>query len=195
MGGWFREPLTSFDDLQGLRFRITGLGGDVLARLGVSVTSIPIGESFPALERGAIDAAEGSVPSVDVALGFHKVAQHGYFPGWHQPIATGHLAVNLSVWDGLTDAQKEALETACESITMKNLTITDAIQAAAMAKAKADGAQFHVFSDEMLAAFRKASDELMAELSAKDEDFKAIYDSMEAHRALVSEYINMTSTD
>ena len=195
MGGWFREPLNSMEDLKGLRFRITGLGGDALARLGVSVTSIPIGESFPALERGAIDAAEGSVPSVDVALGFHKVAKHGYFPGWHQPIATGHLAVNKSVWDGLADAQKEALETACEAITMKNLTITDAIQAAAMAKAKADGAEFHTFLDEMLAAFRSATDEVMAEQSAKDADFKKIYESQQAHKALVSEYIDMTGTD
>jgi TRAP-type mannitol/chloroaromatic compound transport system substrate-binding protein len=195
MGGWFREPLKSMEDLKGLRFRITGLGGDALARLGVSVTSIPIGESFPALERGAIDAAEGSVPSVDVALGFNKVAPHGYFPGWHQPTATGHLAVNQSVWDGLADEQKEALETACEAITMKNLTITDTIQAAAMAKAKADGAQFHVFSDEMIEAFRAATAEVMAEQSAKDADFKAIYESQQAHKALVSEYINMTSAD
>lgn len=195
MGGWFREPVNSLEDLKGLRFRITGLGGEVLARLGVSVTNIPIGESFPALERGAIDAAEGSLPSVDVALGFNKVAPHGYFPGWHQPTATGHLAVNQSVWDGLSDVQKEALETACEAITMKNLTISDAIQAAAMAKAKDGGAEFHVFSDEMMAAFRAANDEVMAEQSAKDADFKQIYESLQAHKALVSEYINLTSAD
>ncbi|SFM78643.1 TRAP-type mannitol/chloroaromatic compound transport system, substrate-binding protein [Shimia aestuarii] len=195
MGGWFREPLNSIEDFKGLRFRTAGLGADVLTRLGMSVTTLPLGETFPALERGAIDAAEGSLPSVDVILGLHKVAKHGYFPGWHQPVGTGHLVINQGVWDGLSDAQKEAVETSCEAITMKNLTISDSIQAASMAKAKADGAEFHVFSDEMIEAFRKATAEVMAEQSAKDADFKEIYESMEAHKKLVSGYLDMSSAD
>ena len=83
--GWFREPIDELSDVQGLKIRFAGLGGRVISELGASVTMLPGGEIFQALEKGAIDATEYSLPNVDQQLGFNRVAKLNYFPGWHQP--------------------------------------------------------------------------------------------------------------
>ena len=111
--GWFREPIESLDDIAGLKIRFAGLGGKVIEQLGASVTMIPGGEIFQALEKGAIDASEYSLPIVDEALGFDRIAKINYFPGWHQPFSAAHLAVNKSVWDSLDASQRGVFETAC----------------------------------------------------------------------------------
>lgn len=96
-GGWFREPISELSDFEGLTFRTAGVGSRVYTSLGMSVNSLPMGETFSALEKGAIDAGEASLPSVDTVLGLHKVAQFGYFPGWQQPVGAAHLVVNQGV--------------------------------------------------------------------------------------------------
>ena len=101
MGGFFRKELNSVDDLKGLKFRIGGLGGDVLAKLGVVPQQIAAGDVFPALERGTIDAAEFVGPYDDEKLGFVKVAKYYYAPGWWEGGAMLHLIVNLQKWNEL----------------------------------------------------------------------------------------------
>lgn len=187
-GGWFREPITSVEDLQGLKFRISGLGAAVYNKLGASTTQMPVGETFSALEKGAIDAAEVSMPSVDNVVGVQKVAKHLYFPGWHAPSAAAHFVVNLDVWNGLTDTQKAQIEDACDAVTLKHFVVTDQLQSAALASLKEAGVTFHRFPDEIMAAFKAATDEVMAEQSAADADFKEIYDSMRAYQAALEEW-------
>ncbi|MGB2331414.1 MAG: TRAP transporter substrate-binding protein, partial [Pseudomonadales bacterium] len=92
--GWFRFPITKLEQFDGLKIRFAGLGGRVLQSLGASVTLIPGGEIYPALEKGAIDATEYSLPVVDAKLGFDQVAKYNYFPGWHQTFTAAHLVVN-----------------------------------------------------------------------------------------------------
>ena len=99
--GWFRDPITKLSDVEGLKIRFAGIGGRVIERLGASVTMLPSGEIFQALEKGAIDASEYSLPIVDEALGFNRVAKYNYYPGWHQPFTASHLIVNLDVWNSL----------------------------------------------------------------------------------------------
>ena len=94
-GGWFRDPVESVDDLKGLKMRFFGLGARVMEKLGVSTQLLPGGDIYPALELGAIDATEFSMPAIDQDLGFHEIARHYYFPGWHQPTSMGELIVNL----------------------------------------------------------------------------------------------------
>ena len=101
--GWFRRRIESLEDVQGLKIRFAGLGGRVIERLGASVTMLPGGEIFQALEKGAIDATEFALPVVDQALGFNRVAPYNYYPGWHQPFTSSHLVVNLDVWRGLDE--------------------------------------------------------------------------------------------
>ena len=113
--GWFRQPIKSIDDFKGLKIRFAGLGGKVMQRLGASVTMIPSGEIFQALEKGAIDATEFSQPVVDQKLGFDRVAKFNYFPGWHQPFSAMHMVINLQVWDLLQADTRATIEMACQA--------------------------------------------------------------------------------
>jgi TRAP-type mannitol/chloroaromatic compound transport system substrate-binding protein len=113
MGGWFRGEIRGLPDVQGLKFRIAGLGGQVFQRLGTVTQQIAGGDIYPALERGVIDAAEWVGPYDDEKLGFHRVARHYYAPGFWEPCAQGVLMVGRRAWDALPEAHRAALETAC----------------------------------------------------------------------------------
>ena len=112
--GWFRKEIKSVDDLKGLKMRFFGLGAVVMQKLGVSTQILQAGEIFQALQLGTIDATEFSMPVMDLSLGFHQVAKHYYFPGWHQMATFLHLLVAKKKWDELSDTQKEIIKTACD---------------------------------------------------------------------------------
>ena len=56
MGGWFRKEIKEVSDLNGLKFRIAGLAGRTLQKLGVVPQQIAGGDIYPALEKGTIDS-------------------------------------------------------------------------------------------------------------------------------------------
>jgi TRAP-type mannitol/chloroaromatic compound transport system substrate-binding protein len=184
--GWFRKPITKLEDLRGMKIRYAGLGGEVLKKFGVSPTMTPAGEIFTNLERGVIDATEFSLPSIDRGLGFYKVARHYYFPGWHQPGTFQEFLVSKKNWDALSDTQRMIIETACGDAARWMLARSLSAQADAMEFFKQQGIQFHTWSPQMLAAFKKASDEVLAEQSAKDAGFKKVLDSINAFRSRVA---------
>src|SRR3981189_912659 len=101
MGGWFRKEIKTVEDLNGLKFRIAGLGGHVLARLGVVPQQIAAGDIYPALEKGTIDAVEFVGPYDDEKLGFYKVAKYYYFPGWWEGQTQASAYINLGQWNEL----------------------------------------------------------------------------------------------
>jgi len=111
--GWFKHEIKSIEDFKGLKIRFAGIGGRVMQKLGASVTVLPAGEIFPALEKGAIDATEFSMPAIDEKLGFDKIAKNYYFPGWHQIQTAQYLLVNLDLWKKLDKASKATIDTAC----------------------------------------------------------------------------------
>src|SRR5258705_3573126 len=110
MGGWFTKELTGVESYKGLRYRMPGMGGEVLRRLGAVVVTLPGGEIIPSLQSGAIDASEFVGPWVDMALGLHKAAKYYYYPGFHEPGAAVSLAVNKKLWDGLDSTEKSIIE-------------------------------------------------------------------------------------
>jgi len=114
MGGWFRNEIRGLSDVQGLKFRIAGLGGQVFQRLGTVTQQIAGGDIYPALERGVIDAAEWIGPYDDEKLGFHRVARNYYAPGFWEPCAQGVLMINRRAWDALPETHRAALEVARE---------------------------------------------------------------------------------
>ena len=126
--GWFREPIGTLEDLEGLKIRFAGLGGKVLQRLGASVTMIPGGEIFQALEKGAIDASEFSLPVVDRMLGFGRVASYNYFPGWHQTFTSSHLLINLDEWNRLEPRTRYLIDLACVAQVTYNFSEGEAVQ-------------------------------------------------------------------
>ena len=181
--GWFREPINSLDDLRGLKIRFAGLGGKVIERTGASVTMIPGAEIFQALEKGAIDATEYSLPNVDQSLGFDRVAKLNYFPGWHQVFTAIHLTVNLDEWQNLTPQHQSILETACTAGVTRNLAKAEAVQGPIIAGFAEKGVTANYLPEDVLRELNRLSDEVMAEESANDADFKRIYESQNAFRA------------
>ena len=121
-----RKP--DFAKTQGLKIRFAGLGGQIIERLGASVTMLPGGEIFQALEKGAIDATEFALPIVDQALGFSDVAKYNYYPGWHQPFTSSHLVINLDTWESLTKSDKAIIEMGCTAAVTRNLAHAEAVQ-------------------------------------------------------------------
>lgn len=175
--GWFKEEIKSVDDLKGMKMRFFGLGGQAMQKLGVSVTLLPGGEIFPALEKKAIDATEFSMPAIDQRLGFYKVVKYNYFPGWHQQATTFELLINKDVWNKMSDHQKMCLEVICKASVTDSFAHTEAIQGKVIREnAEKRGVKNMYWSDEMLAAFNKSWQEVAKEQAAKDPFFKKAWD-------------------
>ncbi|MGH7265342.1 MAG: TRAP transporter substrate-binding protein [Candidatus Rokuibacteriota bacterium] len=181
--GWFRKEIKSIDDFRGLKMRIAGYGANVLAKVGGSPQLLAPGDIYQALERGVIDATEFSVPSLDLGLGFHQVAKHYYFPGWHQQHGFNTLWINMNRWKELSDRQRRVVEMACDAMVTRSLAESEALQAAALEEIKKKGVTVHRWSPEVLGKLRAAWHEVAAELAAKDANFKKVWDSLSRFRA------------
>ncbi|MCC3860792.1 TRAP transporter substrate-binding protein [Pseudemcibacter aquimaris] len=181
--GWFKEEIKTLDDLKGLRMRFFGLGARVMSKLGVSTQLLATGDIFPALELGAIDATEFSVPAVDEKLGFDKVAKHYYFPGWHQQSTFFELMINLEKWESLSDLQKAQINMTCGDNMRFGIANGEALQAEAINKLKQSGTIFHEWPGEIMQAFEAAWLEVAEEEAAKDPDFKRAWESLQSFRA------------
>src|SRR5215831_17097183 len=130
MGGWFTKEITGVDSYKGLRYRMPGIGGEVLRRLGAVVVNLPAGEIIPSLRSGAIDASEFAGPWVDMALGLQKAAQYYYYPGFHEPGASLSLSVNKKLWDTLGATERSIIETAAAAENARSyaeFTANDAV--------------------------------------------------------------------
>jgi TRAP-type mannitol/chloroaromatic compound transport system substrate-binding protein len=178
--GWFKKEIKTPEDLKGLKFRAAALGGKIYQKLGASVTMLPGGELFQALEKGVLDATEFSLPTVDDQLGFDKIAKNYYLPGWHQPSTNQYLYVNSAAWAKLKPQTQAQIETTCIAGVIMSLAKAEALQGDMLAKFEKEGVQLRQFGKPMLDAFAKASKEVLAEESAKDPMFKKVYDSMVA---------------
>ena len=175
--GWFREEIESIEDLRGLKMRFFGLGARVMEKLGVSTQLLAGGDIFPALELGAIDAAEYSMPVIDLNQGFYQVAKHYYFPGWHQQTSLFELLVSIDRWNELSLVQQAQIEIVCEANFVRGAAMGEAAQSKALAELEALGVQFHHWSPEILDAMRQGWQEVVAEESAKDADFARVAES------------------
>jgi TRAP-type mannitol/chloroaromatic compound transport system substrate-binding protein len=178
--GWFRFRLEGLSDVEGLKIRFAGLGGKVMQRLGASVTMLPAGEIFQALEKGATDATEYSLPNVDERLGFGRVASFNYFPGWHQPFTAMHLMVGNAAWSSLDPPDQALVETACRAGVTHKLSQTEALQGPVLAGFEAAGIEALTLPDELLAELARVSDEVLAEEAGRDADFARVLASQRA---------------
>jgi TRAP-type mannitol/chloroaromatic compound transport system substrate-binding protein len=191
MGGWFRREVKTINDLKGLKMRIPGLGGQVMAKLGVTVQTLPGGEIFQALQTGAIDAAEWVGPYDDEKLGLNKVAKYYYYPGWWEPGATLEAQVNLDEWKKLPPAYQTAFQTAAFEANTIMLARYDARNNEALGRLLASGTQVRPYSPEILAAAEKASFALYDEFAAKDTDFQGVYEPWKQFRERIYAWNNL----
>lgn len=178
--GWFRRPIESLTDVKGLKIRFAGIGGRVLQRLGASVTMIPGSDLFQALEKGAIDATEYSLPVVDRKLGFDRIAPYDYFPGWHQPFTAAHLLVNLDTWNDLTPVRRAQIETACTAGVTRNLARAEALEGPVIADFEARGVKTRRLPLPLLEELRDVTRDVLAEEAAADPEFAEILASQQA---------------
>ena len=178
MGGWFTKELTSIESYKGLRYRMPGLGGEVLRRLGAVVVTLPGGEIIPSLRSGAIDASEFAGPWVDMAFGLHKAAKYYYYPGFHEPGAAISLSINKKLWDSLGSTERSVIETAAAAencLSLAEMTANNAIALQELAKDPA--VEIRKIDDSILQALGKLSGEVLAETSRKDDLARRVYDS------------------
>jgi TRAP-type mannitol/chloroaromatic compound transport system substrate-binding protein len=183
MGGWFRKEINTIDDLKGVRMRIAGFAAAVIAKLGVAPQQLPGTEIYQALEKGTIDAAEWVGPHDDEKLGLHKVAKFYYYPGWWEGGAMVHVQVNKEKWAALPKSYQAILRAAAAQAHNYMVGRYDALNPVALKKLFATGTQLRPFSESILDACFKAANEVYAEISAKNEDFKKLWDSVKAFRA------------
>ncbi len=178
-GGWFRSPINSAEDLQGLKFRMPGLGGQALSTLGVSVQTLAGGEIYQALSTGAIDGTEWIGPWSDEKLGLQEIAKNYYPAGFHEPGAALSVGVNLDVFNSLSRAHQRAIEVAAADAHQHNYSLFIANNGPALQRLLAAGVTTHEFPDEVWDAFGRASkevldgymgDELFAKIRASVDD-------------------------
>ncbi len=181
--GWFKNEITSLADLEGLNMRFFGLGAEVMQRLGVSTSLLAGGDIFPALERGAIDATEFSMPRIDARLGFHQIAKFNYFPGWHQPATLFELIINKDAWEGLDEIAQKQIEVACLANITTNYAEGEATNYAAMVEnTEKNGVTIKLWDADTLATFESTWGEVAAELAAEDEFFATVWADLQEFR-------------
>jgi TRAP-type mannitol/chloroaromatic compound transport system substrate-binding protein len=181
MGGWFRKEIKSVEDIKGLKFRIPGLGGKIMAKLGAAVQLLPGAEIVPALEKGAIDAAEWVGPAHDLKLGFPKVAKYYYYPGFWEPSGQAELMINKKAWESLPKDLQGIVTAVANEINQWGFAQFELQNSTALAEIKKQFPDVQVkrYPDDVLRACRKVAEEVLAEEAAADKtgDFKKVYDS------------------
>ena len=182
MGGWFRKEIREAADIRGLKFRIGGFAGLTIQKLGGIPQQIAAGDIYPALERGTIDAAEWVGPYDDEKLGFSKVAKYYYYPGWWEGGETNHFMINLEKWNQLPKRYQAIITMAAAYANSELTAKEDARNPGAMRRLVSSGTELRAFSQSIMEASLKASNEVNAETAASNADFKQVLESMQTFR-------------
>ncbi|MBD3840917.1 MAG: TRAP transporter substrate-binding protein [Campylobacterales bacterium] len=169
MGGWFRKEINSLEDLKGLKMRIPGFAGEVISKLGVNVTNIAAGELYTALDRGTIDALEWVGPSLDLRMGFHKIAPY-YYTGWHEPATELNFMVNKKFMDNLPADLQEILKNAMKlaSYDMYTQSNHESGKNWVSMKKEFPNIKVRAFPDSVMKALKAENDKLLIEKAKED---------------------------
>ncbi|MBI2204998.1 MAG: TRAP transporter substrate-binding protein DctP [Candidatus Rokubacteria bacterium] len=192
MGGWFRKKIETTADFKGLKMRIPGLGGKVVAKAGGTVTLLPVGDIFPSLERGVIDATEWVGPLQDERAGFHKAAKLYYYPGWHEPGTAGEFFFNKKAYDSLPVDIQRVLDAAAQVADVWSLAEHEAGNAGALERILKHGVQLIRFPDGVLRDFRKLSEDVLREEADKSQFAKKVHEHYEKFKKQWLEYSNLS---
>ena len=194
MGGWFNKEINSRADLEGLRMRIPGLGGQVMERLGVTVQVLPGGEIFQALQTGAIDATEWVGPYDDTTMGFHDVSTYYYYPGWWEPGPELDVFIPLSEWNALPEEYQAIVEAAAYGANATMMARYDAKNPAALATIIESDIELRPFPDDVMQASEEAAFELFDETASGDSDFATIFEAWKSFRDGITQWHGLAET-
>lgn len=189
MGGWFNRPIDSLADLQGLKMRIPGLGGEVLKRAGGTPVNLPGAEIFTALQTGSIDATEWIGPYNDVAFGLHKAARYYYYPGWQEPGPVLECIVNAEAFATLPEDLQNIVRLACSATNDQMTAEFVARNAQSLTQLRSDGdVELRPFPADVLKQLREITAEVVQELVDRDPVAARIYESFSAYRETVADW-------
>lgn len=193
MGGWFNKEIESEEDLKGLKMRIPGLGGDVMAKLGASPVSLPGGQIYENLVSGAIEATEWVGPWNDFFMKFYEAAKFYYYPGMHEPGSTLAMGMNASWWGSLNKTDQEIIKAACGRENELMMAEFNANNGTFLTKLlKEHGVKLRKFNDDVYDSFGKAAEEVFATARDHSDLAKRIYDSFAAARQDVGGWMNLS---
>lgn len=193
MGGWFNRKIDSMADLEGLKMRIPGLGGEVLRRAGGTPVNLPGADIFTALQTGSIDATEWVGPYNDIAFGLHKAAEYYYYPGWQEPGPVLECIVNQQAFESLPEDLQEIVRLACSATNDQMTAEFVARNAQSLQQLRAEGeVEILPFPDEVLLGLQRISTEVIEEVVARDEKAARIYASFSSFRDSVSDWTNIS---
>jgi TRAP-type mannitol/chloroaromatic compound transport system substrate-binding protein len=178
--GWFKTPITSMDDFRKKRFRTPpGIPAESYKEMGVAAVAMGGGDILPALEKGALDAAEWCCPKPDMTFGFHKVLKHYYMQGLHQVVVNADMYLNKKLWDGLSPMQKKAIEVAADASLMQTVAYRIAENGKALKElTEKHGVQLHDTPKDYFTEYQKATNKIMDKYKAENAYFKKVLDSM-----------------
>lgn len=189
MFGWFNKEINSLADLQGLKMRIPGLGGEVFSRAGGTPVTMQVSEVFTAMQTGALDATEFVSPFNDMAAGYHTVADYYYYPGWHEPGSTLEMIFNKPAFEALPEDLQEILKAGTEvtnQLLMDELTARN--NEALRVLIAEHGVELRKLPDEVLIKLREISDQVVSELAETDDVTRRIYESYKNFQEGVEKY-------
>jgi TRAP-type mannitol/chloroaromatic compound transport system substrate-binding protein len=195
MGGWFTKEVNTAGDFKGLRYRMPGLGAQVLRRMGATVVTTPGGGIMTAIKSGAIDASEWVGPWLDIALGLSSAADYYYYPGFHEPGTPATLGIHKPLWDGLAQSERSIIETAAAAELSRSLAKFNAENVRCLKVLRADERiKILRFSDDLIKTFGKLSKEVLADTAAKDPLTRKVYDSYMAFLAGIMDWGELSET-
>ena len=190
--GWYKNPINTIADFNGLKMRSCGLAALALQKVGTVTQCYGAGQIISKFLDGSIDAAEFSTPAVDASLAdFSTVANYNYFPGWHQPAIILELIINKDIWNGLTPHQQMAIDMTCRAATMENVTYSESIQAQYILNNASKGVQNRYFTDDILTTLKSKTDEVMAEQCLANADFNTIWNDYKQFHQKYSTWLDL----
>lgn len=193
MGGWFRRELGSAEDVKGLKIRMIGLGGELFQRLGATALAVPPGDIYPALERGAIDAAEFTSPGADIQLGLWKVAPFYYAPGFNKPNGSSELAVNKALWDGLPADLKGVVQAASDAEQAVALAEMELLNMDALAQmVGTHGVRLRGFPAALVQEARRHAADLARDLATRSPAAAKVAESYAAFQARIAPWTRVS---
>lgn len=189
MGGWFKQEIKSLEDFKGLKFRIPGLGAEVVNRMGATAVNTPGGEIMSALQSGVIDGAEWIGPWNDLAFGFHKAALHYYGPGFQEGGTAAELMVNLTAWQKLPKDLQDIVYAASLALTSSMPSEYFARNAGTLpVLLNEHNVKLHTFPADVVTAMYQISNEVVAETASEGELSRRIYESWARYRETAIAY-------
>lgn len=194
MGGWFRKEINSENDLKGLKMRIPGLAGKIMAEMGVVPQNLPGGEIYTALEKGTIDATEWIGPYDDAKLGFVKVAPYYYFPGFWEVGPNTNIFINQEKWDSLPGEYQAMIQAAAAEASRLMINTYDAKNAVALRQLVGEGAQLRAFPEDVVEKAYVIAEKMYAEIAAENSDFAEIFDNWTKFRSDANLWFSVSET-